>query len=460
MNRLLRIAVPVLLAGVLAVGCAGGKGKPAAAPVGGAEPAPVAAKPEPAAGSGPEAAQPEPAPAAPPNPVTAAPKGPPSPVSTEISSVTYPWIKAPADVSLFSGELLVRFSAPVVRQSVEKRLPEQSGVKATWRSDTELLLAVPGCSFLDFSAAGARDAEGRELTVDLNPAFKLHHPCHGGGYTFYRLGQNEAIAGWPYEAPVQDIDPERGLGVGSLGGMLFKYTFASGEVVPLVRVQPPGIARFVTGGNLLVATPGQTRLVDVNGRVLQEWAGAGEPAALAVAADGQTALLLTMVVREQVSAHRFDLAAGTVKDLGSVNQVWDRSTLVWPAGGREVQALWDGTVAWVLNVDTGKTAPGPRTGEFRSPDGRWVARQNPAGLFPAGSDQPVVALAQGRPVTQTVPVWSPDSRYVLMSNGELVDLQARQVVKNLYYEGCGPVVPDRIWTMGQDVYLTYILNCH
>lgn len=449
MNGLLRVTAALVLFGLLSAGCgARQQNHPVQAP--------AAAQPEPA----PVAPKPEPAPANPtPSPPADTPK--PSPVSSGISVVKYPWIKAPAEVSLFTGDLVIRFSGPVVRESVEKRLiTEQNGAKVAWLSDTEATITVPGCSFSQLSAAGARDAEGRELTTDLNPMLKLRYPCHGGGYTFLRLGQQKPVDGWPSEAPVLDIDTERGIGIGSLGGMLFRYAFDTGKVEPLVKVNRPAMARFATDGAVLMAEPGMVRLVNLTGKVLREFAVLGSPGAMAVSPVGTEAMVFMRTSEGLGMTYVFDLTTGTTRNLGQTHMQGDLLVAAWRSGTREVAFMDQGKTLAVLHVDTGERVLPELPGEATSPDGKWVARQKPAGLYAAGTADPVVALAEGRPTDDTMPVWSPDSRYVLMTTGELVDLSARKVVADYYWSGCGPVFPDRIWTMGEAVYLTFSRNCH
>lgn len=413
----------------------------------------------------PVAAAPEvsPSPVTPPPPAIQ-PTGLPSPVSSEISFINYPWITAPARVFMYDGKLLLRFSAPVDRDSVAGRLK----YKVEWRSDQEATVSILGCSYTEVTAAGALDAEGRELTPDLNPVLALRFPCHGGNLWFVRLPEGKLPTGWPDSGSVVDFDPVTGEVIGSVGWLLFRFDLATGRTEKLAQLdQGVGFTK-AAGRTILIVDKDGTRLIDWQNQVVRRFDVSGTLGTMVASPDSPEALLLLQgKAKEQYEAVYLNLASGAAKQIGTISWADSRPEVMWDRGTRTVQlsASWFSqgkNKPLLLNVDTGATTPNPAPGKATSPDGKWVAVQAPPAVYPAGQEggAPLVALPDVPQVTRgSQPVWSPDSRYVLLSNGHLLEAVSWKQVANFDDHQCGPFRPGEVWTFGGLIYATYIQDC-
>lgn len=385
--------------------------------------------------------------------------------------VDYPWVEAPAAISLFAQDVLIRFSGPVDRDSVEERLRTASPqVAVAWRSDTELVATFPYCSGANVTVAGALDAAGRELTPAHNPSLELRLPCHGSAYHFVRLSDPQvAIPGWPGgSAGVLDVEPESGLLLGRLGTILFLLDPATGEAKRLSTLQDSVVAGFLPGMRVAFFAGSEARILKLDGMVARGLSLGGTLVSGVIAPGGKEALLLTAVGAPAGpgvwKAVRVDLEAGTMKTLGSGNRPVDQMLPIWVEGAREVLFLpispHLGQTDWSLHVDTGAVQDGTGSRSVPSPDGIWEAVGG--AVYPAGgtTGEPVLRWAEPDEASELLPVWSANSRLLFTPTGEVVDLSAKMVVDQVEQTICGPHTPLNIWSAAPETYLAYVAPCH
>ncbi|MBP2018384.1 hypothetical protein J2Z79_001792 [Symbiobacterium terraclitae] len=385
-------------------------------------------------------------------------------VSSSISLVEYPWVKAPARVSAFSKQIRIQFSGPVDRGSVEARVAESvfnTPYTLEWSGDQEALLTLQaGCSSAELSMAGVKDAAGRELLPDRNPPLSLRLPCHGGAYRLVGAVDGLPIDGFPADiATIVDSDPA-GSVLGRAGTIYF--LFEAGEVRPVAYTQEGTWARLLRGGDLLIADGHTLRRVDRQGEVLKEITLPGSVIQGTVSPKGDAALLLL----GSQQAVLVDLAQGSTRELATVAQSGDVTQLLWRRAANDVLAITESgpnwTPAWTLNLETGELSQPTGPLQLESPDGRWVIDFDRMGIFATDDPAtPAVALSDEMLHPQWAPVWAPDSRHLVMGGGQVIDVATGTVLRSLAdLQTCAPLRTLSVGLAGEELFVAYQDSCH
>lgn len=403
-----------------------------------------------------------PAPAAPQSTDPPEQEDPPrSTVSSTVSIVDHPWITAPARISTFAKQVRLQFSAPVDRVSVETRLKERLQEYPhtfDWKSDQELILVTPqGCAHLPVGADGAKDAHGHELDAANNPVLDIHKPCHGTGYMVVSLPDGKALAGFPDGGIAVDTHPGTGRILGRNGTIYF--LMEGGAVRALAHTDTPAWARFLPDGSVLLSDGSAVRLVDPDGTEKRKVELSAHVLTGALSPDGKEAVLLLRPSRANTTADvvRLNLSTWSAAPLQPVGRSVEFATLHWVPGAEMIRVMPERSADWMLNLKTGE-AEDPLELQIYSPDGRWMVDGARRGIYATGSDA-VIPLTDE--LTHPYALWAPDSQHVLLSGGQVIDIQTGQEVFSLQtLRTCADLYPRLVGSTGSGLFAAYADSCH
>ncbi|MDF2627603.1 MAG: hypothetical protein K0R39_1434 [Symbiobacteriaceae bacterium] len=405
---------------------------------------------------------PEPAPVTAPNstaPATPAAPSDKSQVSSEITVPDEPWISAPAAVTALTRQVKITFSGPVDKASVEAQLAKNSTQSPSgtpqWTGDREVLLTfTSGCANYKFSAAGAKDAQGKELDPTRNPVLDLHMPCHGDGSVVVTLPGKQYVE-IPIGTVIHDTDPASGWLLARNGNIFFLLSLDAKTKKPVARTETSLWGTFLPDGQILLGDGNNLRVVSQHGEVRRTIPLTNRPVNGAIAPDGKSAVVLL-----EVGAIRLDLTTWEAKAINDKASFERFARLNW--GKETLLIVSDQDKApFTINLNTGDINFPTGVPQIYSPNGQVVVDAEAGAIVGVKGERIFTLTAAMEARKKPYAIWAPDNKHVIFPGGQVIDITTGEQVAYFTNEfpDCKPI-PEQLSLAGGQLIAQYLVPCH